>query len=107
MNLEELKVELGAKATEYIAKYGPSIVNVAQATARQWVDYVFVGRYLDAYVLYLKAVSNDEILTEWSKEGANWKADNQRNAESLEMSNAIAKAVCNDLLILMLALAGF
>ena len=107
MTLDELKARLGAEGAALAAQYGPTVLAMAKDDIQKWIDYVFVGRYIDAYTIYLKASSNDELLAEWDKEGAKWKADNVANAEQIEISNQIGRAICNAMLTVMLAVAGF
>lgn len=104
MDMDELKAKLGAAAADAVAKYGPTVLLMSQSDIQKWIDYVFVGRYTDAYALYLKTASNDALLSEWGKESAAWKADNLANAEKIEMSNAIAQKMCYAMLSIMLAL---
>ena len=106
MTLDELKIRLGAEAAKAIALYGPTVLSMSEDTLRKWIDYVFVGRYIDAYALYLKALPASDLLTEWDKEGAAWKADNKANAEKIAMSNQIALAVCKVMLAIVLVVVG-
>ncbi len=107
MTLDELKAKMGEQSAALAAQYGPTVLNMAKEDVQRWIDYVFVGRYIDAYTLCLKAASNDELLAEWDLEGAKWKADNLKNAEKIEMSSKIAQAICNAMLTVVLAVAGF
>ena len=107
MTIEELKSALGEEAAKAITQFGPTILTMSEDTLRKWIDYVFVGRYIDAYALYLKALPTSDLLTEWEKEGAAWKADNKANAERIEMSGIIAQALCRAMLTIVLLAAGF
>lgn len=106
MTLDDLMKAVPDALKPLVTQYGPGVLKMAQADLQQWLNYVFVGRYLDAYTLYLKAASADDILAEWDKEHATWVADNTANAAQMAMSKEIALAVCKVLLALVLAAAG-
>ncbi len=106
MTLKELQDKLGDAAAPIIAQYGPGVLAMTKADIDKWINYVFVGRYTDAYALYLKSAGNADLLTEWDNESAKWKADNQANAEKIAMSNQIALAVCKVMLAVVLAVVG-
>ena len=102
--------ELLAKATDatrpVFEQYGPTIIKMAVEDQQKWVQYVFVGQYEKAYVLYLKAAGADDILGEWDKEHSAWVADNAANADKIALSKEIGFAMSKAMLVVMLAAVG-
>lgn len=111
MTLEELTQQLtdalGAKGKELAAKYGPTILAMTTNDLDAWLNYVFVGQYSEAYALYLKTKDPTGILAEWDKEHAAWVADNEANAEKIEMANKIGLEFAKAMLTVILAVVGF
>jgi len=106
MTLDELLAKLPDNLKEKGQIFGPVVVQMTAQQIQDWLNYVFVGRYTDAYRIYLKAVGMDDLLTEWDKENAAWKKDNEANAAQIAMSNKIALAVCQVMLGVVLAAVG-
>ena|ERR1035437_2334517 len=114
MNLQDLTTAVLAavpasqkdKVAADIALYGPTILTMAKADIESWISYVFVGKYADAYALYLKATSDSGILGEWQTEHAAWVTDNDANAAKIEMSNRIGLAFAQVMLGIMLTAVG-
>jgi hypothetical protein len=107
MNLDELKAKLPDALKPLAELYGPTILTMTTAELQSWLNYVFVGRYTEAYALYLKAAGNDTLLAEWDKEHASWQKDNTANAAQIAMSNKIGLAICQVMLGIILACIGF
>jgi len=106
MNLQELKDKLPDALKPLADQYGPTIITMTTAELQSWLNYVFVGRYTEAYALYLKAAGNEVYLSEWDQEYAKWQTDNQANADQIAMSNKIALALCQVMLGIILACVG-
>lgn len=108
MTLDELTAKvvakLGEEGKKITAQYGPTVLLMAKADVDRWFAYVFVGREIDAYALYLKAAGNIDILAQWDEEGGKWKNANDGNATQLEMRNVIAQAACRAMLAVFIAL---
>jgi hypothetical protein len=106
MTLDELKAKLPDALKPLAELYGPTILTMTAAELQSWLNYVFVGRYTEAYALYLKATGNDAILTEWDKEHSTWQKDNVANAAQIALSNKIGLALCQVMLAVVLAAVG-
>jgi len=110
MTLDELTQKLidagGAKAKELAAQYGPTVLAMAKEDLVKWLDYVFVGKYADAYALYLKALDPTGLLAEWEKESAAWHKANDANADRIELANKIALEFCKAMLSVILAVVA-
>ncbi len=105
MTLPELLAKLPKEAQAIGIQYGPDVLRMTIDDARAWLNYVFLGDYISAYKLYLKAAGTD-LLAEWGKVEADWQAANEKNAAKLALSNEIAMAVAKGLLMLVLAMVG-
>ena len=107
MTLDELTAQLvvaaGEKGKEMAAKYGPTVLSMTNEDLTKWLQYFFVGKYSDAFALYVKALKTDEILAEWSKEHTAWVAANNANAEKAELAEKIAYEFCKAMLSVILA----
>jgi len=106
MTLEELLAKLPKEAQAVGLQYGPTVLKMSMDDLRAWLDHVFLGDYIAAYKLYLKAADTD-LLAEWGKIEADWQAANEKNAAKLALSQEIAAAVAKALLALVLAAVGF
>ena len=106
MTLPELLAKLPASMQTIGQTYGPGVLKMTADDLAKWLEYVFVGRYADAYAIYLKGVSDDSILDEWDAEHAKWVADNQANADKIALSNKIGLAVAKAMLDIVLAAVG-
>jgi len=107
MNLQELKDKLPAEAAGLVDLYGPTILLMTAEQLREWLNYVFVGRYTEAYALYLKAASADTLLAEWDTTHAEWKAANDVNADKIAMSQKIGQVFAQVMIGMILAVVGF
>lgn len=107
MDMDALKIELAKTAKDQAvvlaAEYGPTILKMTQDDLKAWLDLFFLGRYADAYAIYLRARATGDLLADWDKEIALWHADNAANAARLEIRNAIGQKFCDAMLCVILA----
>jgi len=103
---QQLVAKLGEKGRELATLYGPTALNMAQEDVQKWLDYVFVGRYTEAYELYIRAKSDDDLLSQMDSEHAAWVAANNANADRIEMANRIALEMAKAMLSVFLALVA-
>ena len=107
LTLEQLLAKLPDALKPLGQQYGPAILKMAQADIQAWLSYVFVGKYMEAYTLFLKASGADALLTEWDTVHAEWEKANAANADRIAASKLIAEKICLALLTIVLAAAGF
>ncbi len=106
LTLDQLKAKLPAAMPTLADQYGPAILAMGQDKLNQWINFVFVGDTTAAYALYLASVGDADLLSQWQKANADWTAANEKNADQIAMSKAIATAVCKAMLAIVLAAAG-
>ena len=106
MTLNELLAKLPPELQAIGKQYGESVIAMGIADAQKWLEYVFVGRYTDAYALFLKTSSVDGLLNEWDKVNTEWQSANVENKAKIELSQEIALAICKAMVTLVLALVG-
>ena len=105
MTRDELIAKLPDEAKEIGILYGDQVIAMGVEDAKAWLNFVFLGKYIEAYKLFLKAADTD-LLAEWGKVEADWQAANEKNAAKYALSLKIAEATAKALLSLVLAMVG-
>ena len=106
MTLDELMAKLPPEANDIAVRFGPTVLKMAADDLQAWLNYVFVGNYIEAYALYLKAAGDFALVADWDKALAVMDEANAKNADRMELSKQIAFSVCKAMLPLIIAAVG-
>jgi len=106
VTIDELLAKLPPELQAIGLQYGPTVLKMSMDDLRAWLDFVFIGDYISAYKLYLKAADTD-LLAEWGKVEDEWQAANEKNAAKMELSREIAYTVAKGMLLIVTAALGF
>jgi hypothetical protein len=105
MTLEELKTAVGPAALANAVIYGPAVLQMAEADARKWIQFVFVGDTIGAYKLFLKSTNPDGVGVLQSLD-QKWTDAVNANAAKVALQEEIATAIAKAMLPLVLAMVG-
>ncbi len=106
MTIDELKAKLPPAMQDAATQYGPAILKMTAADTQSWLNYVFVGKYTEAYALYLKNAGEADLLAEFDKSHAEWTSLNEANADRIALQKKIAQAFASIMLTVLLAAVG-
>jgi hypothetical protein len=106
MTLPELLAKMPSSLQTQGQLYGPVVAKMTADDIAAWLQYVFVGKYGDAFALYLKAKGDTDTLSDWDTEHASWVKDNQGNADKIALSNKIGLAMAQAMIGVMLTAVG-
>lgn len=85
------------------AQFVPGVVQMAATSAAQWCNYFMAGDYVSAYRLYVASTDQAGLLSAWDKNNADMDTANAANAESIQKQKDLAKAICQGVILPILA----
>ena len=107
MTIDELKEKLPDELEPWATDYGPALLKMGADGLRAWIQLLAAGKWQEAYAALLAGMSNAELSSEATKLIADWKAQNAKNADAMDLQKSATIAILRVCLTLALAALGF
>ena len=104
--LQRVADQLPEELRPWVHEYGPALLAMGADGIKAWIDRLVAGDIEAAYRQVLEGMGNQELLSEWAKINASWRAENARNAARVGLQRSALAGLLKILLAIALAMVG-